>query len=231
MKHLIVGFGEVGNGVFQVLSEHEGNIMFIHDPEKGHDFDGEVDVVHICIPPIDKFNEIVIEWKKHAPLVIVHSTVAIGTCDALSVVHSPIRGVHPEMKEGIKTFVKYFGGKQAEEAANIFSEIGIKVRIFPEARITEAIKLWDTTQYGVQIMIEKNIYQWCEENGFDIEDIYRTPNKDYNEGYVALGRPEVVRPYLKHYPGLIGGHCIVPNAKILGVGDFDEEVRKIEPNA
>ena len=39
-------------------------------------------------------------------------------------------------------------------------------------------------------------------------------NTSYNEGYKKLGKNNVVRPVL--YPTeKIGGHCVVPNAKIL----------------
>ncbi len=229
MVHLIVGYGEVGQGLDKVLG---GNSLVV-DPDKG--FMGvnpkgeEPNVVHICIPPIEDFDEVVNRYKKPGVLIIVHSSVAVGTCDRLGVVHSPIRGVHPNMAEGIQTFVKYFGGKDAEKAANIFSELGLIVKVFPEARTTEALKLWDTTQYGFLIMLEKYVHKWCEDNAIDFDAIYTEANRDYNEGYRALGRPEVVRPYLKHYPGKIGGHCVVPNGKLLDNDvDFDEMVEEIE---
>ena len=39
-------------------------------------------------------------------------------------------------------------------------------------------------------------------------------NHTYNEGYKKLGKTYVVRPVL--YPtDKIGGHCIIPNAKLL----------------
>jgi UDP-N-acetyl-D-mannosaminuronate dehydrogenase len=133
------------------------------------------------------------------------------------VVHSPIRGVHPHLAKGIKTFVKYFGGKKAKEAAKVFERLGVKTKVFKDARTTEAIKLWDTSQYGRLIMLEKEIHQWCKENKIDFDAVYTQANKDYNTGYVALGRPEVVRPYLKHMPGPIGGHCVTPNSKLLGI--------------
>jgi UDP-N-acetyl-D-mannosaminuronate dehydrogenase len=134
----------------------------------------------------------------------------------LGIVHSPIRGVHPNLAKGIKTFVKYFGGKDAKKAASIFSRLGIKTKVFKEAKTTEALKLWDTTQYGRLIMLEKEIHEWCKENKVDFKAVYTEANKDYNEGYTKLGRPEVVRPYLKHVEGPIGGHCVTPNAKLLG---------------
>jgi UDP-N-acetyl-D-mannosaminuronate dehydrogenase len=212
MVHLIVGYGEVGQALHKVLGK-----AYWYDREWSS-WDGEpVDVIHICFPYYDGFNKAVEEWKLHAPLVIVHSSVPVGTCDALKTVHSPIRGVHPHLAEGIRTFYKYFGGKNAHKAASIFYKLGIPTRVYKYARTTEAIKLWDTTQYGKLIMMEKEIYEWCKKHKVDFEDVYIQANMDYNNGYVALGMYHVVRPYLKHMKGPIGGHCVIPNAKLLGI--------------
>jgi hypothetical protein len=211
MVHLIVGHGEVGKAIHKVL----GKALWI-DRNGGTWKKEKVDAIHICIPWSRSFINDVYSYKLYAPLVIVHSTVPVGVCDMLEVVHSPIRGIHPKLEKGIRTFVKYFGGKNAQWGAEIFKRLGIKTVIFREAKTTEALKLWDTTMYGIMILIEKEIYKWCKENNLNYEEVYRQANKDYNEGYTKLGKSEVVRPYLKQYDGKIGGHCIIPNAKLLG---------------
>jgi UDP-N-acetyl-D-mannosaminuronate dehydrogenase len=214
MKHLIIGHGEVGSGLHKVIGK-----SLVWDLEGPATWDGEshVDVIHICIPYSDKFDEIVEMYKEYAELIIVHSSVPVGTCDRLKVVHSPIKGVHPHLAKGIKTFAKPFGGKNAQKAANIFKKLGVKTRAYKDARTTEALKLWETSQYGRLIMLEKEVYEWCKKNKVDFDAVYTQANKDYNEGYMKLGRPEVVRPYLKHVDGPIGGHCVLPNAKLLGI--------------
>lgn len=211
MVHLIIGYGEVGQGLHKVIPQ-----AFWKDRHGGTWEGSKVDVVHICIPYSETFKDQVKEFKSVGKLVIVHSTVPVGTCDEIGVIHSPIRGMHPDMESGIRTFVKYFGGEKAEEAAVIFRDLGIKTRSYPKARITEALKLWDTTQYGILIMLEKEIHQWCKDNDVPFEVVYQQANIDYNDGYLRLGRPDVVRPFLKHVEGPIGGHCIIPNSKLLG---------------
>lgn len=211
MVHLTVGLGEVGKAINKIVG---GSYVTTNKST----WDGSnVDVVHICIPYSKDFWAIVEAYKEVGGLVIVHSSVPIGTCDALGVVHSPIRGVHPHLEEGIRTFVKYFGGDRAHKAATIFRKLGIKTKVYDQARTTEAIKLWDTTQYGRLIMLEKEIHAFCKKHNLDFKAVYTQANKDYNKGYVELGRPEVVRPYLKHIEGPIGGHCVIPNAKLLKV--------------
>lgn len=210
-KHLILGYGEVGKAIHKIVKD-----AYIIDFKVDNWRLEPVDFIHVCIPYSKDFNEIVGQYKEEG-LVICHSTVPVGVCDKLGIVHSPIRGVHPHLEKGIRTFPKYFGGKGAKKAAEVFKSLGLKVKVFKKAKTTEALKLWDTTQYGRLIMLEKEIYAWCKKNKVDFNAVYREANKDYNEGYVKLGRPEVVRPYLKHIEGEIGGHCITPNAKLLKV--------------
>ena len=177
--------------------------------------------MHVAIPFSPTF---VVDVKRYMGkylrtdgLVIVHSTVPVGTTMQLGggSVHSPIRGVHPNLEAGVRTFAKYFGGPRAQEAADIFVAAGIETRAVPLAETTEAAKLWCTTAYGLQILIEKAIHAYCEEHELDFEVVYAFWTQSYNEGYVALGMSHVQRPVLKHVPGRIGGHCVIPNARLL----------------
>ncbi len=214
MSQLVIGYGEVGRALHKVLKH--AWILDLNPAVSTWEYQ-KIDIAHICIPFSKDFVKTVRELKKQIPLVIVHSSVPVGTCDKLGVVHSPIRGVHPHLAKGIKTFVKYFGGRQAAKAAGIFKKLGIKTMVYKNAKTTEALKLWDTSQYGRLILLEKEIHAWCQKNKVDFDAVYTTANRHYNEGYVKLGRPEVVRPYLKHMPGPIGGHCVTPNAKLLKI--------------
>ncbi len=211
MVHLTIGYGEVGKAIHKIVGG------FYYDRKETNWDDSDVDVIHICIPYSKKFEEEIHWWKLYAPLIIVHSSVPVGTCDKLGVVHSPVRGVHPHLEKGIRTFTKYFGGKNSIQAAKIFKKLGLKTKYYKKASITEALKLWDTTQYGRLIMMEKEIHKWCNKNKLPFDVIYTEANKSYNEGYTKLGMSHVVRPVLKHMPGEIGGHCVLPNAKLLKV--------------
>ena len=129
-------------------------------------------------------------------------------------------GVHPNLEEGIRTFVKYFGGKAAWVPAEEFKKLGIDVHYTATAKTTEALKLWDTTQYGILITLQKEIYAYCKRNQVDFSQVYTHANQTYNEGYTKLGKPEVVRPFLDQQDGPIGGHCVIPNANILRVQEI-----------
>lgn len=222
-KNIVVGGGEVGMAIAEILTAP------IHDPFKNIFVNATAcKFLHICIPFSNskKFSRIVKDYRSMfgPTYIVVHSSVPVGTCDALGVIHSPIRGVHPNLTLGIRTFVKYFGGKNAFDAAVVFMNLGIQAKTFSHARTTEALKLWDTTQYGLMIYINKRIHNWCIKNNVDFNTVYTDANKSYDEGYTspALGMPHVVRPYLEYVSGAIGGHCVLPNAKLL-----DKKIHKL----
>lgn len=209
MKHLVIGLGEVGSALQKVL-ECDGYDM-------GDTNDEYYDVIHICFPYSDGFINQVEEYrtKFDAKYVVVHSTVKVGTCLKLNATHSMIRGVHPMLEESIRTFVKYFGGEEAEVMAHEFTLKGIKTDITPKSETVELMKLVDTTSYGINILIEKEIYRLCEEYSVPFETVYSDANLTYNKGYSDMGMPQFQKYNLKHFPGKIGGHCINENAELL----------------
>lgn len=213
MKNLVIGVGQIGTAI-QAILQCDG-----HDPLRGIVATGQYDVLHICYPCYDK-DEFVKMVETHkaefgASLVIIHSTVAVGVTRMIGdAVHSPIRGVHPHLEEGIRTFSKFFGGLRAEEASKIFKEKGISVFCTPKPETTELMKLVDTTTYGVNILIEKEIYRLCQENGVDFDIAYTLANKEYNKGYLKLNMPQYQKYILEHRDGKIGGHCIMPNVEL-----------------
>ncbi len=213
--HLIVGEGEIGSALKEVLSLRYP----VQTRDSKSDLKGSFSVLHVCYPPIKNFVEVTREYAKEydSELVIIHGTVAVGTTAAIGkdAVHSPVRGTHPHLAEGMKTFVKYFGGPKAEEAAAYFKNIGIPVKTFAKSETTELAKILDTSYYGWNILFAKEVKRVCEAMELDFEEVYTIPNRDYNEGYKKLGRENVVRPVLNPVPGKIGGHCIIPNTELL----------------
>lgn len=222
-SHLVLGYdGQVGSAVFEVLLGLNYRVLGLDLGTR--QFCIKFDVIHCCLPYNPRFEKAlrgyIKKYLKPDGLLIIHSTVPLGTSEKFSAVHSPIRGVHPYLAEGIRTFVKYFGGPRAMEAAYFFQGLG-GTRCTPSARNTEALKLWDTTYYGWNILFEKFVHQHCKDNGLDFEIVYSDANRTYNAGY-ARSKPNVQRPVMKHKPGPIGGHCVMPNAKLLDslVSDF-----------
>lgn len=219
----ILGYGEVGQAVAKFYKN--GGRARIKDLKRNDGLKG-VEILNVCIPWNDEFIKIVKkEIEEIGPkLVILHSTVAPGTAKKLSamfggmVVHSPIRGIHPNLYKGIKTFVKYIGAdsKKAGELAKKHLEgLGIKTEVFVPSITTELGKLFDTTYYALCIVWHGEMKEICDKFGVDFEKAVTDFNQTYNEGYAKLGKKNVIRPVL--YPPQLGKpkHCIVPNARIL----------------
>ncbi len=212
----ILGYGEVGQAIAKFYVNPR-----IKDLNRDDGLEG-CEILHVSIPWNDKFIETVKkEIKKINPkLTIIHSTVPPGTTKKIGgiVVHSPIRGIHPNLFEGIKTFVKYIGAdkKSAGDLAKKHLEsLGIKAKVFMPSTTTEIGKILDTTYYGLIIAWHGEMKKVCDLLGVDFENAVSDFNQTYNEGYKKLGKLNVVRPVLYPPKGKIGGHCVVSNTKIL----------------
>lgn len=227
--HLVVGLGQVGQAIHDVLKKR----YEVHGIDKEKvSLDKKFDVLHICFPYIEGFIELVSSYKNEYAtsdaLVIIHSTIPSGISRKCGAVHSPVRGLHPNLVSGVKTFVKYFGGERAKEASEYFSALNIPVSVTSKSENIEVMKLWDTTIYAWNIVLEKEIYRYCQKHDLDFNLVYRDSNKSYNEGYEKLGHPEFKKYILKHVDGKIGGHCLIPNAELLGgaIAKFILEINK-----
>lgn len=209
MRQVVIGAGEVGTALADVIGDAE-----LVDVD-GHR--GVADVVHIAFPWSDRFTSAVRGYERiyDADLIVVHSTVPVGTCDPHGWVHSPVRGRHPRLAEGIRTFTKHVGGAQAREAADVMSDYGITTAVTPLAATTEAGKIWELVNFGVQVALERAVWDFCEEHHVDYEVAYRDMGNTYNDGYAKLGEDRFVKPVLDHVPGPIGGHCVVQNSHLV----------------
>jgi len=213
----IIGYGQIGKAIAKFYEDPK-----IKDLERDDNLKG-VDVLNICIPYNEDFVKIVKkEIAEIKPkLTIIHSTVEPGTTKKIGgmVVHSPVRGVHPYLYEGIKKMTKYIGADVLE--AGVMAEehirsLGIKPKAFGPSIITELGKILSTTYYGLCIAWHGEMKKVCDSLKVDFSQAVTHFNKTYNEGYTKLGMENVVRPVL--YPpknNKIGRHCIIPNAKIL----------------
>ena len=226
MKIGIVGHGQVGQAVAKLYTETDTtktwfsfDKILIYDPYQGMlDDISDVDILNVCIPYTKDFVSIVKDLPTPNWYTVIHSTVPVGTTEKFGhkFLHSPVRGVHPNLYEGLKTFVKFIGGDDqlAEAYSGHLKTLGVETHICKDAKTTELSKLADTTYYGLCIAFTSDMKKLCDEYDLDFMEVMTKYNNTYNEGYKKLGKPNVVRPVL--YPtDKIGGHCVIPNAKLL----------------
>ena len=209
---LVVGLGEVGTPLLELIRDHCDVVGF---DVQGTDFSGECDLMHICYPfEIDDFVVQTADYiKRYRPkLTIVNSTVPPGTTRAIhratgvEIVHSPVRGKHARMKEELLHYVKFIGGLDpgtSQKAAEHFRSIGMRTQILSSPETTELAKLSETTYFALLVAWAQEVERYCDDLGLQYDEVVSF----YQEiGYL---------PPVSYFPGVIGGHCLMPNIQIL----------------
>jgi len=227
MLGLIIGAGEIGTALFNVLKEHHPtDIRDVSEPPELCD---TYEILNICIPAeyIDATIGYIEQYKPK--YCVIHSTVEVGTTEEIQlnvddciVMHSPINGIHPHLEEGIKTFCKFIGvvagtipiDRDMAELKFYFEKCGITSQ-FTDSRTTEYGKIMLTTLFGLNVLHEKAVYEDCKRLGVNFGVAYSRFIKEYNIGYRHLGYDFYNLPIYKHMEGKISGHCVISNAGIL----------------
>jgi UDP-N-acetyl-D-mannosaminuronate dehydrogenase len=239
-KVLIVGLGEVGQALFELFDESGKFDVYGLDVDEARmrkvagnrGTPRTVDVMHVCYrcTQQESFVQTSLYYmKKIKPkLTIIDSTVPPSTTHKIyelskcPVVNSPIRGMHesPEsMKRDIQFWTKYVGGatKEAVEAAKKhFEKLGLRVKVSKSPVETELAKLFETTYRAWMIACFQEMHRISRRYDADfdqvvemLEDIHR----------LRLNKP-------LHYPGVIGGHCLIPNTELL-LSVYDSEFLRL----
>ena len=219
-KVVVVGLGEVGKPVFELISKHHHTVgVDIAPPLETIE---QVDVLHVCYPfQIGNFIGETLRYIKlfEPKLTIVNSTVAVGTTRLIAeqagvaVVSSPVRGKHARMLDEIREYTKFVGAVEpadARRAAEHFESVGLKTKMLSSPEATELAKLTETTYFGLMIAWAQELERYCDQSGAKYEEL------------VSFYEEIKFFPSVKYFPGIIGGHCVMPNIEILS--KFDESV-------
>lgn len=211
-RTLIIGNGEIGKSLFEVLSNVFECSIRGKDNTKEH-----FDIIHICFPYDDTFISEVKRYQKlYSPTyTVIHSTVPVGTSRKCEAIHSPVRGIHPYLARSLKTFVKFVGGEKADEVADYFRRAGMRVYMARKPETTELLKLLSTETYREHIKWAQKIEGVCQKYDVPFSEVYTLATQTYNDGYRKLGYPEYHRPILQPLQKKIDGHCVEPNHKII----------------
>jgi UDP-N-acetyl-D-mannosaminuronate dehydrogenase len=225
-KSIILGAGEVGSSLYVVLKETYKKKVMLKDKEANREnsyISADISFLNICYPYDDSFiknTQDYIQQYKPSVATIIHSTVPVGTTRKCgqNCVHSPIHGKHPNLEDGIKTFVKYIGGgnnNTVYQAKHYLEKAGIPTKTVSSPEASELSKILCTTYYGWNIIFVKEVASICDDLGLSFKEVYIDWNKEYNKGYTKLGIKQVVRPILVPIKGSIGGHCIINNCELI----------------
>jgi len=239
---LIIGLGEIGHTLFALLNDaKESFVVYGLDldqtkmqelAQNRRNVPSQIDTLHICLPCGSQQNFVdtavgyIEEFKPK--LTIINSTVPPGTtmkvaerCRCL-IAHSPSRGVHksPEhMKWEMKRWTKYVGGanESAAKAAHVhFEKLGLKVKVLKSSTETELAKLFETTYRAWMIACFQEMHRISKDFGADFDETV-----DFLEDTHLL---RFDRPVM--FPGVIGGHCLIPNTELL-LKAYDSEFLRL----
>ncbi len=222
---LVVGLGEVGSAVYR-LAEASGVFeLYGYDLDESrsvHRLDeipSPLDYLHIAIPfsePGSFLDAVRFYVERFRPrLVLVHSTVAPGTTRMLwrrlgvSVAYTPVRGKHPCIEEHLRFWPKWVAALPREalaDAASHLEAMGLRVRrceCDPES--LELAKLWETVYRAAMIAAWQEVHRMALRFGADVGIVAEFVGEVH----------EVLRDRPVYYPGVIGGHCLIPNTRIL----------------
>jgi UDP-N-acetyl-D-mannosaminuronate dehydrogenase len=211
-KILVIGLGEVGRPLFEVISDHMEAVGIDIQPVEFHD---ECEVMHICFPfQVPNFVDQCVDYiNKYGPkLTVINSTVSPGTTRKVfqkagtAIAYSPVRGKHIKMKQEMLHYDKFIGGidpESSQKTADHFQAVGMKTRILSSPETAELAKLTETTYFGVLIAWAQEVERYCDQMSVSYDEV------------TSIFEEIAYLPPVKYFPGIIGGHCVMPNIKIL----------------
>ena len=236
MTDIVLGMGEVGETLFHLLEERNIDSIGIDvDSSKcknysKNDHIKNPEYLHVCLPgELSEFMDITLNWinkTEGLEVVLIHSTIKPGTTKKIQekskipVLFSPVRGVHKRFLDDIKKYTKFI----SSDKENIDPKIKLdlekrfkKIDWMSTTKTAELAKiLVDTTYYGWLINYAQITKMICEKEGIDFDEMW----KFADEIHENLGN----RP--KMYPGIIGGHCVIPNLNLIEYENM-EIIKKI----
>lgn len=217
-KAIVVGLGEVGGALYRVLKKSYGENVAGYDLSNGPAPEEQFEVLNICFPYSDGFLSAVRSYamKFRSSLIIIHSTVPVGTTSKIGpdAVHSPILGDHTNMEESQTVFMKWIGGSEGQAASAFLTYAGFACALVEKPEETELLKLFCLAKYGLAVAFSKYEKEVFDKFGLDPKRIEAWDGY-YNQGLNKLGKSHLERPVIRHEEGPIGGHCVIPGARLL----------------
>jgi len=227
-KDIVIGLGEIGKPLLQLLSKKDLVIGYdinpkVMDTKKFQKFEKlETKFLHVCIPFTNNFEKNVIKFfKKFQPKIIVmHSTVKPNITKAIqqqlpiAIIYSATRGVHKRMISDLKKYVKFFSLEKnapnkewtSKQFVSVMKRAKIKTKKMSNPLTLELAKIiCDTSYLG-----------WLINYAQISNMIAIRHNVNYNEMWSFS---DEIHKFLgnrpKMYPGFIGGHCVIPNLDLI----------------
>lgn len=227
-KDVVVGLGEIGKPILKLLTKVKTSVGYdvnkkLMDEKKFSAVASlETDFVHICIPFTKKFIPNVLDVVKQLDPkgVVIHSTIEPNTTKKLQqklsipVIYSATRGVHKRMLYDLRRYTKFYAVEYDAPALKwavstyemTLAKCGVKSKRMSNPLTLELAKIiCDTSYYGWLITYAQISNMIAINNKVNYDEMWSFAD----EIHKFLGN----RP--KMYPGIIGGHCVIPNLDLI----------------
>jgi len=234
-KDVVAGLGEIGIPIMKLISKGtivvgmDTNSKLINKKKLAQYENLPTQVLHICIPYSGKFSKNILAlYKKFNPaIIVIHSTIAPYTTKKIQkilpipVLYSATRGVHKKMLSDLKRYTKCFAiepnAPRAKWAVSTYSKLcrkcGVKTKKISNPITLELAKIIvDTSYYGWLINYAQLSNMIAIQHKVNFDEMWSFAD----EIHKYLGN----RP--KMYPGFIGGHCVIPNLKLMNDQTLDQ---------
>ena len=227
-KDIVAGLGEIGLPILKLFSKKHSIVGFdinkkLMNNTKFTKFQNyETSFLHITIPASQKFNSNVVSlFKKFSPeCIVIHSTINPGTTsylqnkNSIPIIYSATRGVHKNMLKDLRRYTKFFAispkAPRKKWAISTYTKkmklCGIKTKQMAKPETLELAKIICDTSYLGWLVNYAQISNLIAQK-FDVN--YDEMWSFSDEIHKFLGN----RP--KMFPGFIGGHCVIPNLKLI----------------
>ena len=227
-KNIVVGLGEIGKPILKLFSKsdlvigYDINPKLMNNKKFGQFSSLSTSFLHVCIPFNKRFiKSVMLLNKKFDPdCVVIHSTVKplttkkIQELSSIPVIYSPVRGVHKRMLYDLMRYTKFYAiennAPRLKWALASYSKFlktcGIKTKKLSSPITLELGKLiCDTSYYGWLISYAQLSNMIAINNKVNYDEMWLFAD----EIHKYLGN----RP--KMFPGIIGGHCVIPNLELV----------------
>jgi UDP-N-acetyl-D-mannosaminuronate dehydrogenase len=232
-KDIVIGLGEIGYPIFQLLSKtfpvdgyDKNPKLSIKNPLlKNH----KIECMHICIPFDNSFISQVLKLQKKfvSDVIIIHSTISPHTTEKIQkklqipILYSATRGVHKRMLRDLKRYVKFYSvydyipkSKLASKVfESRFKQCSVKCKKMSDPLTLELAKIiCDTSYYGWLINYAQISKMISDKENVDFDEMWTFSDEIHK---ILKNRP-------KMFPGFIGGHCVIPNLELINEGSLNQ---------
>ena len=213
------GCGQVGKALVDIIDKKKNKVYILDQkddmrPSK----DLFYEFLHVTIPYSMYFLQAVrIAIRTYEPkYIVIHSTVPVGTTRRFGdfAAHSPVRGQHNDLENGIFNFPKYVGAYDEKTRTAVVAHLrasGIPAEGWRKPEETELNKLLCLSRYLNDISFCEVAFRLSRRFNVAPSRFVQWTNS-YNDGYHGTKwvRPELIFPM-----GKVGGHCVMPVSKML----------------